>query len=131
MNIRYFYLTIMGQDSLLRPLTYALKTKYPGYLTHILQGPDVVLNKPINTEIENILQKNQILSGNTDLTGIVFIATVDHAVKKVCTLELVQKAFGATGVIPFNPAKIEFNEFKTGNRVSFTSSSYLHGMPGE
>ena len=81
---------------------------YPGYLTHILQGPDVVLNKPINTEIENILQNNQLLSGNTDLTRI--IATVDHAVKKVCTLELVHKAFSATGVIPFNPAKIDLSK---------------------
>ena len=36
---------------------------YPGHLTHILQGPDVVLNKPISSIVDQIIHKKSIISG--------------------------------------------------------------------
>ena len=38
-----------------------------------------------------------------------FMAIIDHAVKKMCTPVKVKKAFSATGVVPFNPNKIDLN----------------------
>ena len=36
---------------------------YSGYLTHILLGPDLVLTKPINTQVENMLRHSIHISG--------------------------------------------------------------------
>ena len=84
---------------------------YPGHLTHILQGPDVVLIKPISTCVDRMLHNNALLSGNSDLTQIAFMAIVDEAVKAACTEEAVSKAFSATGVVPFNPDQIDLVQF--------------------
>ena len=84
---------------------------YPGHLTHILQGPDVVLNKPISTKVENMIYSNPLVSGNSDFSRVVFIAIIHEAVSSVCTLENVLLAFSATGVVPFNPQKIQLTDF--------------------
>ena len=81
---------------------------YPGHLTHILQGPDVVLNKPISTFVDRMLHNNALISGNSDLTRIAFMAIVDESVKAACTEEAVSKAFSANGIVPFNPDQIDF-----------------------
>ena len=86
---------------------------YPGHLTHILQGPDVVLNKPISTIVDNMIHNKPIISGNSDLTRVAFCAIVVHAMKEVCNKERVQKAFKVTGVIPFNPDIIDLSKFPT------------------
>ena len=86
---------------------------YPGHLTHILQGPDVVLNKPISTIVDNMVHNKPLLSGNSDLTRVAFCAIVAHAVSEVCTEAKVKKAFQATGVIPFNPDVIDLSKFPT------------------
>ena len=78
---------------------------YPGHLTHILQGPDVVLNKPISTVVSTMLHNKMLLTGNNDMTRLAFMATVDYAVKDVCTPTMVKKAFSATGIMPYNPSK--------------------------
>ena len=41
---------------------------YPGHLTHVLQGPDVVLNKPISTIVDDMIHSNIFISGNSDLS---------------------------------------------------------------
>ena len=82
---------------------------YPGHLTHILQGPDVVLNKPLSTQVGNMVHRNPQISGNSDLSRIAFIAIVSHAVKTVFTADNVKMAFEATGVIyTFQPSKNKF-----------------------
>ena len=86
---------------------------YPGHLTHILQGPDVVLNKPLSTQIENLVFTNPQISGNSDLTRIAFIAIICHAVETVCSVSNVKMAFEATGIMPFNPARIDLSSFPT------------------
>ena len=84
---------------------------YPGHLTHVLQGPDVVLNKPIPTQVENMVYSNPIISGNSDLSRVAFMAIIDQAVKTVCTEEAVKMAFSATGIIPFDPKRIDLTRF--------------------
>ena len=84
---------------------------YPGHLTHILQGPDVVLNKPISCQVEDMLYTNPLVTGNSDLSRVAFIAIIDEAVKSVCTEDNVCKAFEATGIIPFNPQKIDLSQY--------------------
>ena len=84
---------------------------YPGHLTHILQGPDVVLNKPISTRVDKMIHNNPIISGNSNLSRIAFIAIIIEAVKTVCTKEKVLMAFSATGVIPFNPQRIDLSKY--------------------
>ena len=54
---------------------------YPGHLTHVLQGHDVVLNKPISMVVDNMIHNNIFISGNSDLTRVSFMAIIDHAVK--------------------------------------------------
>ena len=84
---------------------------YPGHLTHILQGPDVVLNKPISTVVDSMLHNKPTISGNSDMSKVAFVAIVDHAVKTVCTKENVLKAFSSTGVMPYDPTKIDLSHF--------------------
>ena len=84
---------------------------YPGHLTHILQGPDVVLNKPISTRVENCIYNNARVSGNSDLTRIAFIAVINEAVISVCTKENLAMAFSATGIIPVNPSIIQLTNY--------------------
>jgi hypothetical protein len=86
---------------------------YPGHLTHILQGPDVVLNKPISTIVDKMIHNKPIISGNTDMTRIAFTSIIIHAVNEVCTNESIAKAFSATGVMPFNPDAIDLSKFPT------------------
>ena len=82
---------------------------YPGHLTHILQGPDVVLNKPLKTNVDSMIQNNMLLTGNSLINRLEFINIIDNAMRETCTVELVLKAFSATGVLPFNPAKIDLS----------------------
>ena len=84
---------------------------YPGHLIHILQGPGVVLNKPISTFVDRMLHNNTLISGNSDLTWIAFMAIVNEAVKAACTEEAVSKAFSAIGIVPFNPDQIDLAQF--------------------
>ena len=84
---------------------------YPGHLSHILQGPDVVLNKPLKTNVESMIQNNMLLAGNSLITHLEFINIIDNAIRETCTKELVLKAFSATGVLPFNPEKIDRSQF--------------------
>lgn len=86
---------------------------YPGHLTHILQGPDVVLNKPISTIVDKMIHNKPIISGNTDMTRIAFTSIIIHAVNEVCTDESIAKAFSATGVMPYNPNAIDLSKFPT------------------
>ena len=58
-----------------------------------------------------MLHSNMFLSGNNDIRPVAFMAIIEHAVKKVCTLIMVKKAFSATGVMSFNPIKIGLNAF--------------------
>ena len=58
-----------------------------------------------------MVQNNPLISGNSDLTRVAFMGIIDHAVKNVYTKENVSKAFSATGVIPFNPQKIDVSSF--------------------
>lgn len=84
---------------------------YPGHLTHILQGPDVVLNKPLKTNVDAMIQNNMLLTGNSLISRLEFINIVDNAISVICTKELVLKSFSATGVLPFNPEKIDLSQF--------------------
>ena len=45
------------------------------------------------------------MTGNSDLSRIAFISIINNAVETVCTIEIVKRAFSATGVVPFNPEK--------------------------
>ena len=92
---------------------------YPGHLTHILQGPDVVLNKPISSRVENWIENNTRVSGNSDMSRISFIAVVNEAVRDVCSKENVLRAYSATGLIPFNPKKVDISKYAS----SFASSN--------
>ena len=96
---------------------------YPGHLTHILQGPDVVLNKPISTQVESMIYNNPVISGNSDLSRVAFIAIIDQAVKTVCTKENVFMAFSATGIIPFNPQRIDLTQFPSSFAGAVASDS--------
>ena len=51
------------------------------------------------------------------------MAIIDHAVKEVCTPVMVKKAFSATGVVPFNPNKIDLNAFPTSSSQEKSSES--------
>ena len=48
---------------------------YPGHLTHILQGPDVVLNKPLKTNVDAMIQNNMLLTGSCMINRLNFITT--------------------------------------------------------
>ena len=98
---------------------------YPGHLTHILQGPDVVLNKPISTVVSTMLHNKMLLTGNNDMTRLAFMATVDYAVKDVCTPTMVKKAFSATGIMPYNPSKIDLSLFPSTSPDSYPNDSPL------
>ena len=91
---------------------------YAGHLTHVLQGPDVVLNKPVSTIVDNMIHNNIFITGNSDLTRIAFMASIDHAVKEVCTKEMVKKAFSANGVISFDPSQIDLSASQVNIEVS-------------
>ena len=78
----------------------------PGNLTHILQVSDVVLNKPTSV-VNKMIHNKPIVSGTSDISRIAFMAIIDHAVKTVCTKKIFLKAFSATGVMPYNPDKID------------------------
>ena len=69
---------------------------YPGHLTHILQGPDVVLNKPISALVERWVRNNARVSGNSDISRVAYITVINEAVEQVCTKETVAKAFSST-----------------------------------
>ena len=84
---------------------------YPGHLTHILQGPDVVLNKPISSVVDKMIHNKPIVSGKSDISRIAFMKMIVHAVKTVCTKENVLKTFSATRVISFNSNKIDLSQF--------------------
>ena len=60
-----------------------------------------------------MLHSNMLLSGNNDIRPVAFMAIIEHAVKKVCTPIMVKKAFSATGIMTFNPIKIDLNAFLT------------------
>ena len=47
--------------------------------------------------------------GDNGISRIAFVAIIDPAVKIVFTKENVLKAFSATGVIPYNPNKIDLS----------------------
>ena len=38
---------------------------YPGHLTHVLQGPEVVLNRRIKTIVDNFVHNHLLVSGTT------------------------------------------------------------------
>ena len=78
-----------------------------GNLTHILQVSDVVLNKPTSSVVNKMIHNKPIVSGTSDISRIAFMAISDHAVKTVCTKKIFLKAFSATGVMPYNPDKID------------------------
>ena len=61
-----------------------------------------------------------MISGNSDLSRIAFIAIVDYAVQ-ACTAENVKKALSAAGVIPYNPKKINLSNFSAGREENETS----------
>ena len=84
---------------------------YPGHLTHILQGPDVVLNKPLKTNVDSMIQNNMLLTGNCMINRLNFINIIDNAMRETCSKELVLKAFSSTGVLPFDPTKIDLSQF--------------------
>ena len=97
---------------------------YPGHLTHILQGPDVVLNKPISTKLQHMIETNYNLSGNSDLSRVSFIAAVNEAVIYVCTPSAISKAFSATGIIPFDPSRVKLSDYPSvDNDAAITSNS--------
>ena len=52
-----------------------------------------------------------MISGNSDLSRIAFIAIVDYDVQEACTAGNVKKALSATGAIPFNPNNINLSNF--------------------
>ena len=80
---------------------------YLGHLIHILLGPDVVFNKPISSVVDKMIDRKPVISCNSDISRIAFMAIIDHAVKTVCTKKNFLKAFSAAGVIPYNPDKID------------------------
>ena len=84
---------------------------YPGHLTHILQDPDAVLSKPLSSTVDKMILNKPIISASSDISRIAFMAITDHAMKTVCTKENVLKAFSVTGVIPYNPNKIDLSQF--------------------
>ena len=51
-----------------------------------------------------MIQNNMLLTGNSLINRLEFINIIDNAMRETCTVELVLKAFSATGVLPFNPA---------------------------
>ena len=57
------------------------------------------------------LTNNARLSGNSDLSRVAFITVVDEAVRQVCTKEAIAKAFSCTGIIPFDPKKIDLSKY--------------------
>ena len=66
---------------------------YPGHLTHILQGPDVVLNKPLKTNVDAMIQNNMLLTGSCMINRLNFINIIENAMREICTKEMVLKAF--------------------------------------
>ena len=66
---------------------------YISHLTHILQSPDVVLNKPTLLIVDKKVHNKPIISGNNNISRTAFMAITDHTVKTVCTKENVLKAF--------------------------------------
>ena len=104
---------------------------YLEHLTHILQGPDIALNKPISSVVDKMIHNKPIVSGNSDISRNTFMAIIDNAVKTAYTKENVLKTFSATGVIPYNPNKIDLSQFpsslagtdQSGTPIKVTSSS--------
>ncbi len=86
---------------------------YPGHLTHILQGPDVTLNKPISRIVDKMIHSKATISGTTDITRLAMMSIITHAVGEVCTEEHVKAAFESTGVVPFNPNKVDLSNYPT------------------
>ena len=70
-----------------------------------------MLNKPISSHVENFISNNSLLSGNSDMSCVAFKAVIQEAVVSVCTKENIYMAFSATGIIPFNPAKIQLENY--------------------
>ena len=97
----------MGQGSAQKLLISAL----PIELRYFVKGPDVVLNKPLKTNVESMIQNNMLLTGNSLIPRLEFTNIIDNAIRETCTKELVLKAFSATGVLPFNPEKIDLIQF--------------------
>ena len=60
---------------------------YPGHLTHILQGPDVVLNKPISAIEDKTIHIKPIIGGNSDISRTAFMTIIDYVVKTKYTKE--------------------------------------------
>ena len=52
-----------------------------------------------------------LLTGNSLINRLEFINIIDNAMCETFTVELVLKVFSATGVLPFNPAKIDLSQF--------------------
>ena len=70
---------------------------YPGHLTHILQGPDV-LNKPLKTNVDAMIQNNMLLTGNSMINRLNFINKLTmqcakHAQRSWCRNRSRQLAF--------------------------------------
>lgn len=98
---------------------------YPGHLTHILQGPDVVLNKPISSRVDQWISNNIRISGNSNLSRVAFIACINEAVKEVCTSENIAMSFSATGIIPFNPKIVNLKDYTS----SLSNSDKIPELP--
>ena len=96
---------------------------YPGHLTQILQGPDVLLNKPISTTVNAMVHNNPLISGNCELSRVSFIAIIDHAVRITCTCKNVIEAFRAMGIIPFNPDQIDLNDYPSSTAPDLQNES--------
>ena len=88
-------------------------------------SPRSVLNKPISTVVSTMLHNKMLLTGNNDMTRLAFMATVDYAVKDVCTPTMVKKAFSATGIMPYNPSKIDLSLFPSSSPDSYPNDSPL------
>ena len=84
---------------------------YPGHLTHILQGPDVVLNKPLKYQVSNHLETVPLFKETSEVSRLEFICVVTEAISTVCTTELVKKTFSSVGVSPFDPEKTNLDQF--------------------
>ena len=78
---------------------------YPRHLTHILQGTDVVLSKPISTTVNAMVHNNPLISGNCELSRISFIAIIGQAVRTTCTRENVLEALETQELSPSTPTK--------------------------
>ena len=90
---------------------------YPPHTTHLLQGLDVVAFAQLKRTYARHVKAFETYTGRSVRKGD-FGKVFGHAFLEAFTPTLVKKMFKATGVVPFNPSRIDMEKLKPSKAVS-------------